>query len=78
MRRFARTITARGADTAKTVVIDDIHITARLPNDLAETQAEEIRTTLAGDDFMDRLRWAVRAAIRAFPEMAVARVSLTR
>jgi len=63
---------------AKSVVIDDIHITIRIPNDLPETQTEAIRRTLQGDDFMDRLRRAVRAAVRAFPELAVVRVSLSR
>ena len=63
---------------AESVVLDEIHITIRIPNDLPETQTEAIRRTLQGDDFMDRLRRAVRAAVRAFPELAVVRVSLTR
>ena len=48
---------------AESVVIDDIHITIRIPNDLPETQTEAIRRTLQGDDFMDRLRRAVLSAI---------------
>ncbi len=63
---------------AKTVVIDELHLTISVPHDLPDTGREEIRQTLAGDDFMDRLRQAVRAAAEAFPELAAARVSLTR
>ncbi len=36
------------------------------------------RSGFAPAEFMNRLRRAVRAALRAFPELAVARVSLTR
>ena len=63
---------------AESVVIDDIHITIRILNDLPETQTEAIRRTLQGDDFMNRLRRAVQVAVRAFPELAVARMSLSR
>ena len=63
---------------AKTAVIDEIHVTVRVPSDLPEPRADEIHTTLAGEDFMSRLRRAVRAAVRALPELAVVRVSPTR
>ena len=63
---------------AKTVVIDEIHVTIRVPSDLPEVRADEVHRVLTGEDFMNRLRRAVRAALRAFPELAVARVSLTR
>ena len=63
---------------AKTVVIDELHLTVRVPSDLPDAQAEAIRRTLAGADFMTRLRRAVRAVLRAFPELAVARAALTR
>ena len=62
----------------KTVVIDEIHMTVRIPGDLPEAQAEAVYRALTGEDFMARLRRAVRAALRAFPELSVARVSLTR
>jgi hypothetical protein len=61
----------------KTVVIDEIHLTLRIPNDLPD-DAEAIRQALAGDDFMGRLRRAVRTALRALPELTVVRASLTR
>lgn len=63
---------------AKSVVIDELHVTIRVPNDLPEVRAEELRRALTGEEFMNRLRRAVRTALRAFPELAVARVSLTR
>jgi hypothetical protein len=63
---------------AKSVVIDELHLTIRVPNDLPDDEAEAIRRTLARDDFMDRLRRAIRVVVRAFPELAVVRVSLTR
>jgi hypothetical protein len=56
---------------AKTVVIDELHVTFRVPNDLPEGAAEAIWQTLDGDDVLNRLRRAIRAAIRALPELAV-------
>lgn len=63
---------------AKSVVIDEIHLTIRIPSDLPENRAGAIRDTLAGGDFTARLRRAVRDVVRAFPELHVACVSLTR
>jgi hypothetical protein len=62
----------------KTVVIDELHLTVRVPNDLPEDDIDAVRQALAGDEFMDRLRRAIRAAVRAFPELMPCRVSLTR
>ena len=62
---------------ARTVVIDELHVTIRVPSDLYEVRADEVHRALTGEEFMNRLRRAVRAALRAFPELAVARVSLT-
>lgn len=47
---------------SKTLVIDELHLTFHVPNDLPGDEAEAIRQTLAGDDFMACLRRAVRAA----------------
>lgn len=63
---------------AKTVVIDELHVTVRVPNDLSDDEAEAVRRTLAGDEFMDRLRRAIRFAVRALPDLTACRVSLTR
>lgn len=62
----------------KTVVIDEIHITFRVPGDLPDDAVEAVREALAGDEFMSRLRRAVRVVVREFPELNVVRVSLTR
>ena len=63
---------------AKTVVIDEIHVTIRVPSDLPEVRADEIHRVLTGKDFMNRLRRAVRAALRVFPELQAVHLSLTR
>jgi hypothetical protein len=62
----------------RTVVIDELHLTVRVPSGLPETEADAVRRTLAADEFMDRLRRAVRVVLRAFPDLAPARISVTR
>lgn len=62
----------------ETVVIDELHLTVRVPADLPEDQSEIVRRTLHGEEFMARLRRAVRRAFRAHPELAVVTVALTR
>lgn len=63
---------------AKTVIIDELHVSVRIPANLPDDQAEAIRQTLTGDDFLARLRKAVREVIGAFPTLGAVRVSLTR
>lgn len=63
---------------AKTVVIDELHLSVRVPAGLPEEHAGAVRETLAGAEFLDRLRRAIRAAVRAFPELAAVRFTLTR
>jgi 2'-5' RNA ligase len=62
----------------RTVVIDELHLTIRVPADLPDDQAEEVRRALARIDFMIRLRHAIRTALRAFPPLAGVSASLTR
>ncbi|WP_439626849.1 hypothetical protein [Gemmata sp.] len=62
----------------KTVLLDEIHVTVRVPGDLPEGAANVVREVLVGDKFMSQLRRAVRAVVRAEPELNVARVSLSR
>jgi hypothetical protein len=62
----------------RTVVIDEVHVIVRIPSDPADDEAEAVGQTLAGDEFTSRLRRAVRAVVRAFAELKVVRVSLTR
>jgi hypothetical protein len=63
---------------AKSLVIDEVHLTLRVPTDLPDDEAEAVRDALAADEFMARLRRAVRAVVRAFPESNAIRVSVTR
>jgi hypothetical protein len=63
---------------AKPIILDELHLTLRIPNDLPDDEAEAIRRVLAGDNFMSRLRRAVRAALLAVPELIAVRASLTR
>lgn len=63
---------------AKPVVIDELHLTLRVPNDLADDRAEAVRRILASAEFMTRSRRALRAVFRTFPELNVVRATLTR
>ncbi len=63
---------------AKIVVIDELHLTVRVPAGLPDEQADAVRETLAGSEFLDRLRRAIQDAVRAFPELASAKMSITR
>jgi hypothetical protein len=63
---------------AKTVVIDELHLTLRVPVDLPDADANAVRRTLLGAEFMDRLRQAVLSAVLVFPELAPCRLALTR
>jgi hypothetical protein len=60
----------------KTVVIDELHLTVRVPTDLPD--ADAVRQILLGAEFMPQLRRVIRATVRAFPELATCRLSLTR
>lgn len=62
----------------KTVLIDELHLTVRIPADLADADRQAVHRTLAGADFLRRLRRAVRLVVRGHPELARVRVSLTR
>jgi hypothetical protein len=63
---------------AKTVVIDEIHLTFRIRADTPEDGAERVRGALAGEEFVSRLRRAVRAALRSDPELSPVRLAVTR
>ena len=63
---------------ANTVPVDELHLTLHIPDDTPEELAEVIRRTLASDDFTDRLRRAVLATLRAFPELNDVSGSLAR
>jgi len=63
---------------AKRVVLDELHLTVTIPNDLSDVQADEIRRALQGRDFMSRLRRTVREIFLACPELATVRVTVSR
>lgn len=63
---------------AETNLIDEFHLTVRVPDDLPEAAVDAIRRTLAGDEFQERLRRALLDVFRAFPELTPCRVSLAR
>ena len=63
---------------SRTVVLDEIHVTVRVPADLPDDEVEAVRDALAADEFVARLRRAVRAVVRAFPELTAVRVSINR
>ncbi len=60
------------------VIIDELHLTVRVPADLTDADREAVRRTLAGDAFADRLRAAVLAAVREFPTLTPATVTVSR
>ena len=62
----------------RTVVIDELHLTVRVPADLPDDEAEQARLVLNGEDFMRRLRRAVRAAARTFEALSALRISVSR
>ncbi len=61
-----------------TVLVDELHLTVRVPADLAEPEVEAVRRTLAGDAFAARLRDAIAAVAREFPDLAPAAVVVSR
>jgi hypothetical protein len=63
---------------AESVLLDEIHLILRVPTDLPDVEAEEVRKTVAGDEFLDRLHRAVLDAVRTFPELSAVRVLLAR
>lgn len=63
---------------AESVLLDEIHLTLRVPSGLPDVEADAVRETVAGDEFLDRLRRAVYDAVHTFPELTAVHLSLTR
>jgi len=63
---------------AKTVVLDELHITLRIPSGLPASRSDELGVTLRGIEFMNRLQRAIRTVVRGYPELKMIRVSLSR
>ena len=62
----------------RTVMIEQIHLTVRVPATLPDPAVVTIRTALAGAGFVTRIRRALRAAIRADATLAPVRISFSR
>ncbi len=63
---------------AKTVVIDELIVTLRVPADMPDAEADEVRRALLGANFMRGLRAAVAAALASLPGLAPCRAAVTR
>ncbi len=63
---------------AKTVVLDELRVTFRIPSDLPATHAEELGVTLRSTEFMNRLRRGIRNVVRVYPELAVVTITVNR
>jgi hypothetical protein len=63
---------------AETNLIDELHLTVRVPDDLTEDQVAAVRRTLASDESLGRLRRAVGDAFGDFPDLAPCRPTLSR
>ena len=62
----------------RSVIIEQIHLTVRVPVSLPDSEVVAVRTSLAGAGFVTRIRRAIRAAIRADPTLAPVRITLSR
>ena len=63
---------------AKTVIIDEIHLTLRIPATLPDSRVTVMRRTLNSAAFGGPLRAAILAVVRAIPELDRVRLSLSR
>jgi hypothetical protein len=60
------------------VLLDEIHVEVRVPRALPPDELAAIRRTLMADQFLARLRAALRPAFAAHPALAAVRVRLAR
>jgi len=58
-------------------IMDVILLTVLMPDGRPDGEYEPVRRVLGSDEFLDRLRRATRALIRAYPELAKARVDVS-
>jgi hypothetical protein len=63
---------------ASSILIDELHLTIRIPNRLTASEAAAIRRTLDGHRFRSRLRQAIRTVFGRFSTLGKARVSVSR
>jgi len=65
-------------DVPKFVVIDELHLTVRLPAAAPDRRVRAAVRALAGKELMARLRRAVRDVLRPTAPLAGCRVTLAR
>lgn len=58
-------------------IMDVILVTVLMPDGRPDGEYEPVRKVLGSAEFLDRLRVAVRAVFRAWPELGKARVDLS-
>ncbi len=63
---------------AKFVVIEELHVTVRVPDDLSDVHDKEVRKRLTSRPFRSRLLAAVKQVVAGFPALAVAKVHVAR
>jgi hypothetical protein len=63
---------------AKTILIDEIHVSMRVPDGLGAAEYAAIRRILGGVRFRARLGPAVRDVVRRYPSLRTVRIALTR
>lgn len=63
---------------AKTILLDEFHLTVFAPHGLRETAYNTIRATLDGACFRADFRRSVRDVVRGYPSLRKVRVTLTR
>jgi hypothetical protein len=62
----------------KSVIIDEVHLTVRVPADLPSVRAAAVRRTLTCAAFMGQLRRAIRTLVRAYSPLVTVSVTVGR
>jgi hypothetical protein len=63
---------------SRNTLIDQFHLSVRVPATMPDPEVVAIRQTLSTYEFLTRLRRALRHAIRTDPTLAAVRVTLSR
>ena len=63
---------------AKYLMIEQYHVTMRVPDDLSDAAVEDVRAVLVSKPFVAELREAVAAVVADHTPLTVVRVSVTR
>ena len=62
----------------KTILLDELHLSIRIPAHTPDDKADAMREVLTSADFLARLRQKLRKTIRAYKELAPCKASLSR